>query len=49
MHVELEVYPDNARAIALYRKYGFQEKGRKRKFAFRSGEYVDTLVMARVK
>jgi putative acetyltransferase len=49
VRIELEVYPDNERAIALYRKYGFQEEGRKRKYAFRGGEYVDTLVMARVK
>ncbi|MBU0495226.1 MAG: GNAT family N-acetyltransferase [Chloroflexi bacterium] len=49
VRVELEVYPDNERAIGLYRKYGFEEEGRKRKYGFRGGEYVDTLVMARVK
>jgi putative acetyltransferase len=49
VRIGLGVYPDNERAIALYRKYGFQEEGRQRKYVFRAGEYVDTLMMARVK
>lgn len=49
VRIELEVTPDNERALALYRKYGFQEEGRRRKSAFRGGEYIDTLVMARVR
>lgn len=47
--LELEVYVDNVAAIALYRKHGFVEEGRMRGYAFRDGEYVDALAMARVK
>lgn len=47
--LELEVYVDNAPAIALYRKHGFVEEGRLRGYAFRNGEYVDVYAMARVK
>ena len=47
--LELEVYVDNAAAIALYRKHGFVEEGRMRAYAFRDGQYVDALGMARVK
>lgn len=47
--LELEVYVDNAPAIALYRKHGFVEEGRMRAYAFRNGEYVDVWGMARVK
>lgn len=47
--LELEVYVDNAAAIGLYRKHGFIEEGRMRAYAFRDGEYVDALGMARVK
>lgn len=47
--LELEVYVDNAPAIALYRKHGFVEEGRMRAYAFRNGQYVDVWGMARVK
>ncbi len=47
--LELEVYVDNAAAIALYRKHGFVEEGRMRAYAFRDGQYVDALGMARLK
>lgn len=47
--LELEVYVDNAAAIALYRKHGFVEEGRMRAYAFRDGVYVDALGMARLK
>jgi putative acetyltransferase len=47
--LELEVYIDNAAAIALYRKHGFVEEGRMRQYAFRDGEYVDVWGMARLK
>jgi len=46
--IELTVYADNAPAIALYRKFGFVEEGLARGYAFRQGEYVDALHMARV-
>lgn len=46
--LELSVYVDNAPAIALYEKCGFKREGRSENHAFRDGEYVDTLAMARV-
>ena len=47
--LQLEVYTDNPPAIGLYRKYGFQEEGRCRAYAYRNGRYVDALVMGRLK
>ena len=46
--LELTVYADNAPAIRLYRKFGFEEEGRLRAFAFRDGVYADALAMARL-
>lgn len=47
--VELEVFADNAAAIALYRKHGFEEEGLCKEYAFRDGTYADVLLMARVR
>jgi putative acetyltransferase len=47
--VELEVYPDNSRAIRLYEGCGFEHEGRKRKAVWRHGEHQDILVMGRVR
>lgn len=47
--LELHVYVDNAPAIALYRKFGFEVEGTHRDYAFRNGCYVDVLAMARVR
>jgi putative acetyltransferase len=47
--VELSVYVDNAPAIALYEKFGFEVEGTHRRFAYRDGEYVDSYSMARVR
>ena len=47
--VELTVYVDNAPAIRLYEKFGFETEGRLRAFAFRNGDYVDAFTMARLK
>jgi len=49
LRIELEVYPDNERAIKLYESFGFVVEGRKRMSAFRDGQYVDTLVMGRIR
>jgi L-phenylalanine/L-methionine N-acetyltransferase len=45
--VELRVYVDNAPAIALYKKFGFEIEGTHHLMAFRNGEYVDGYSMAR--
>ena len=45
--IELRVYVDNAPAIALYEKFGFEVEGTHRRMAFRNGEYVDGHSMAR--
>jgi putative acetyltransferase len=47
--VELEVYPDNTRAIRLYESAGFEHEGRKRKAVWRHGEHQDVLIMGRVR
>ena len=46
--LELHVHADNDRAIALYRKFGFEVEGTHRAYAIRDGVYVDTLSMARL-
>ncbi len=47
--LDLRVYVDNAPAIALYEKFGFEIEGTHRRFALRDGEYVDAHVMARLR
>ena len=47
--VELTVYADNARAIGLYERYGFEREGLHRDFALRGGALVDALAMARLR
>ncbi len=42
----LSVYPDNDRAIALYRKFGFIEEGRLARQSRKSYGYVDEILMA---
>ena len=37
------------RAIALYKKFGFEIEGTLRRYAMRNGEYVDSYSMARLK
>lgn len=46
--LELTVYTDNAAAIRLYEKFGFEVEGTLRGYAFRAGQYVDSLFMARL-
>lgn len=47
--LELTVYVDNPPAIALYRKFGFEQEGLLRGYAFRDGAYVDAYTMARMR
>jgi putative acetyltransferase len=48
MRIELTVYTDNLRAIALYEKSGFVHEGTHRAYALRGGRYVDAHAMARL-
>lgn len=47
--LELGVYSDNAAAIRLYRRFGFEEEGVSRDDAFRDGRYVDVMHMGRIR
>lgn len=47
--VELTVYVDNAPAIELYERAGFEVEGTLRGYAYRGGAYVDAYAMARVR
>jgi putative acetyltransferase len=47
--LELDVYADNEPALRLYQKFGFVSEGRHVQAAYRAGQYVDVLWMARLK
>lgn len=47
--IELTVFTDNAAAIKLYKKFGFEIEGTHRNYAFRNGEYADVYAMARLR
>jgi RimJ/RimL family protein N-acetyltransferase len=44
--IELQVYARNEPAIRLYKKFGFEVEGRRRRVIFQEGEYLDDLIMA---
>ena len=48
LRIELTVFDDNARAIALYRKFGFELEGTHCAYALRDGRYATALTMARL-
>lgn len=47
--LELQVWVDNAPAIALYERFGFEREGLLRAEGFRDGQFVDSLTMARLR
>ncbi len=47
--LELTVFTDNAPAIALYERFGFEREGTHRAFAYRAGAYIDAYAMARIR
>lgn len=47
--LELTVFADNQAALALYRKFGFEEEGLLRDFAFQAGRHADAMAMARLR
>ena len=49
VRVELEVFADNARAIHLYEKFGFEKEGLMRMSVVRDGQYQDNYKMARLR
>ncbi|WP_252738768.1 GNAT family N-acetyltransferase [Colwellia sp. D2M02] len=46
--LELEVHKDNLGAISLYKRMGFEIEGTKRLSTFKSGKYIDTVIMSRI-
>jgi putative acetyltransferase len=48
LRIELTVFADNHRAIALYESCGFRREGIHRGYALRQGQYADVLTMARL-
>ena len=47
--LELSAYADNARAIALYERFGFEREGVQRAYSWRNGAFADSLSMARLR
>jgi putative acetyltransferase len=47
--LELSVWADNHRAIALYEHLGFEREGLHRAYAWRNGAYADAVSMARIR
>ncbi len=44
--IELKVYARNERAIRLYRSFGFEAEGRRRRAVCQDGEFLDDIVMS---
>lgn len=47
--IELEVYTDNAVAVHLYQRFGFEIEGTLRALMYREGAYADAYAMARIR
>lgn len=48
VRLELCVFADNEKAIALYEKMGFEVEGKRKMASIRAGEYADELSMSRI-
>ncbi|MCP9267856.1 GNAT family N-acetyltransferase [Xenorhabdus sp. XENO-1] len=49
VRIELEVFTDNEKAIALYTKFGFEKEGVLRKASLKNGQYCDVMAMSIIK
>lgn len=49
VRIEMTVFTDNAGAIALYKKHGFEIEGTHRAASFRNGAFADVYCMARLR
>ncbi|KOO03092.1 GNAT family N-acetyltransferase [Vibrio nereis] len=47
--IQIEVNSDNEKAIACYKKFGFEIEGEAKYGSYRDGEYINTYYMARIK
>jgi putative acetyltransferase len=47
--LELVAYTDNDRALALYKKFGFEIEGLLRRHSFRDGAFVDAYILSRLR
>lgn len=48
LRLELTVFVDNPRAVALYERFGFEHEGTLRAYGLRNGTFVDVHTMARL-
>ncbi|MGA1847646.1 UDP-4-amino-4,6-dideoxy-N-acetyl-beta-L-altrosamine N-acetyltransferase [Deferribacter abyssi] len=46
--LKLEVLEDNAPAIRLYQKFGFEEEGRLKEFVFKDNKWKDVIIMGKI-
>lgn len=47
--IQIEVNSDNEKAIACYKKFGFEIEGEAKYGSYRDGKYINTYYMARIK